>query len=72
VGVKPPASNGRAPVKAYRCSRCGWVTDHAWAKGHRLPDGQTWCPGEATGPYYLLDADDYIDVMLAREAVAGA
>ncbi len=62
---------GKQPITAWRCAECGMVSEAKWEAGRhrdRSEVNDLWCDGEAAGPFYLLSRDEYLDVMLSREA----
>jgi hypothetical protein len=63
------APDARQPIKAWRCGTCGMIDDTEWFGGthadRRDAGLNDRCNGAATGPYYLVHVDQYLDVMLA-------
>jgi hypothetical protein len=59
------SADGQQPVTVWRC-RCGFVSEERWYGGTHADrrDINQRCTGEANGPFYLVHADQYLDVML--------
>lgn len=60
-------ATGRQPFTVWKCDKCAHIDLVQWSGGtHEDPYHETRCDGQPLGaPFYLVSADEYLDVMLA-------
>jgi hypothetical protein len=66
-GSRQPTKDSRAK-EAWYCATCGMVSETKWEAGthadRREAGLNSRCDGDATGPYYLVGVDDFLDLLL--------
>jgi hypothetical protein len=69
MSERAPEPTGEQPVRAWRCDTCGLISEEEWFAGRHADRREAglnkWCYGKATGPFYLLSQDQYLDVVLS-------